>query len=64
MKTIDLSVIIPVYNVEAYVEACLCSVMEQEHVGFEVECIIVDDRGRDGSMNVVRRTLDTYKGDI
>ena len=64
MKTIDLSVIIPVYNVEAYVEACLRSVMEQEHGGFNVECIIVDDRGQDGSMDVVRRTLDTYKGDI
>lgn len=64
MKTIDLSVIIPVYNVDAYVEACLRSVMEQEHNGFDVECIIVDDRGQDGSMDVVRRTLDTYKGDI
>lgn len=64
MKTIDLSVIIPVYNVEAYVEACLCSVMEQEHGGFGVECIIVDDRGQDNSMDVVRRTLKTYKGDI
>lgn len=64
MKTIDLSVIIPVYNVEAYVEACLRSVMEQEHKGFDVECIIVDDRGSDNSMGVVRRTLDTYKGDI
>lgn len=64
MKTIDLSVIIPVYNVEAYVEACLCSVMEQEHGGLNVECIIVDDRGKDGSMDVVRRTLKTYKGDI
>lgn len=59
-----ISVIIPVYNVEAYVEACLRSVMEQEHGGFNVECIIVDDRGQDGSMDVVRRTLDTYKGDI
>lgn len=59
-----ISVIIPVYNVEAYVEACLRSVMEQEHKGFDVECIIVDDRGQDGSMDVVRRTLDTYKGDI
>ena len=64
MKMIDVSVIIPVYNVEAYVEACLRSVMEQAHSGFNVECIIVDDRGQDGSMDVVRRTLDTYKGDI
>lgn len=64
MKTIDLSVIIPVYNVEAYVEACLCSVMLQEHEGLGVECIVVDDCGADNSMDVVRRTLNTYKGDI
>ena len=64
MKTIDLSVIIPVYNVEAYVEACLRSVMLQEHEGFGVECIVVDDCGADNSMDVVHRTLKTYKGDI
>lgn len=64
MKTIDVSVIIPVYNVEAYVEACLRSVMLQEHEGFGVECIVVDDCGADNSMDVVRRTLKTYKGDI
>lgn len=64
MASVDVTVIIPVYNVEAYVEECLHSVMEQEHPGFNVECIIVDDCGSDNSMEVVRSTLNNYNGDI
>ena len=64
MTKTDISVIIPVYNVEAYIEACLRSVIEQEHQGFRIECIIVDDCGYDNSMDVVRRIIRNYDGDI
>lgn len=63
--SIDISVIVPVYNVEAYVEECLRKVMAQTGLdGVNVECLVVDDRGTDKSMEVVERTLADYDGPI
>ena len=59
-----ISVIIPVYNVEAYIAECLRTVLMQEHKGFNVECIVVDDCGSDNSMAIVMETLEKYDGDI
>ena len=42
-----VSVIIPFYGVEEYIEACLMSVMEQDFEDFEV--VLVDDASQDGS---------------
>lgn len=44
---IDLSVIIPVYNVENYLSECLDSAMCQ--TGFSLEMILVDDGSTDRS---------------
>lgn len=61
----DISVIIPVYNVEPYVAECIKSVMAQKNVeDVNVECLIVDDCGTDNSMEVVRETLRDYTGAI
>ena len=38
--------------------------MSQDLAGSEVECILVDDCGVDGSMDVVRRTIEAYHGPI
>lgn len=58
-----ISIIIPVYNVEAYVERCLKSVMTQTYHG-TIECLIVDDCGTDKSMEVVEKVLRGYQGSI
>lgn len=42
-----ISIIIPIYNVEAYLRECLNSVMAQTYG--EWECIMVDDASTDGS---------------
>lgn len=42
-----LSIIIPVYNTEAYLPACLDSILSQDFTDFEV--LLVDDGSRDGS---------------
>lgn len=45
----------PVYNVEKYVERALLSALNQT---FEsIEYLIIDDKGQDGSMNIVRRIV-------
>ena len=42
-----ISVIIPVYNVEAYIEKCLKSIMEQTYKNLEI--ILIDDGSTDNS---------------
>ncbi|MDE6626978.1 MAG: glycosyltransferase [Lachnospiraceae bacterium] len=50
---IKVSVIIPIYNVEKYIEECLLSAMRQTLK--EIEIICVNDGTRDDSMQIVRR---------
>ena len=48
-----VSIIIPVYNVEDYIEPCLQSVVEQTYPHLEVICI--NDATRDNSVSLVHR---------
>ena len=48
-----LSVIVPVYNVEDYIEQCLTSLITQ--IARDVEIIVVDDCGTDDSMRKAQR---------
>ena len=48
-----LSIVIPIYNKEAYVEACLKSLLEQDFQDFEL--IAVDDGSTDGSGDLCDR---------
>ncbi|MBC9732924.1 glycosyltransferase family 2 protein [Nocardioides marmotae] len=44
-----VSVVVPVYDVEAYLPACLDSVLAQEAKGLDLEVVVVDDGSPDGS---------------
>ena len=55
----ELSIIIPVYNVESYIEKCLLSVLNQSNLN-DTEIIIVDDCGTDNSMDVVKKIVSEY----
>ncbi len=48
-----ISVIIPVYNVERYVEKCVRSVMDQTYRNLEIIC--VNDGSPDGSLAILER---------
>lgn len=48
-----VSIIVPIYNVEQYIEECLNSIYNQELADFEVLCI--DDKGNDKSIEKVRK---------
>lgn len=50
-----VSIIIPVYNKEDYIERCVCSVMNQTFRHLEV--ILIDDCSPDDSMAVARRAI-------
>lgn len=56
----ELSVIIPVYNVEEYIGQCLDSVVSQS-IGIEnIEVIIVNDATPDNSMDIVEKYCEKY----
>lgn len=59
----NISVIIPVYNVEKYVERCILSIMSQTYTE-SVECIVVNDCTPDNSMKIVEKMVYDYKGQI
>lgn len=57
-----VSIIIPVYNSAKFIERCLQSVFNQTYPN--IECIIVDDCGIDGSMNLAKDVINDYRGNI
>ena len=50
---IDLSIIVPVYNVEEYIEECLYSIIHQQKNSLSYEIIVVDDGSPDRSIELV-----------
>lgn len=59
---VKISIIVPVYNVEDYIERCITSVMEQTYQN--IECIIVDDCTPDNSIKITQKLLSTYNGAV
>ena len=57
-----VSVIIPVYQVSDYVERCLKSVMNQTYT--DIECIIVDDKTQDDSIEKCERLIEVYNNNL
>lgn len=59
-----LSLVIPMYNTELYVERCLDSVLYDDSIVKLLDVIIVDDGSSDKSLEVVKRYEDQYPGSI
>lgn len=53
-----VSIIIPIYNVEKYIEKSLLSALNQTYQN--VEFLLVDDMGQDCSMEIVQRIIKGY----
>lgn len=51
-----ISIIIPFFNAEAYLENCLESVKKQTYKQFE--CLLIDDGSNDGSLAIAKRYSD------
>lgn len=58
-----VTVIVPIYQVEQYIGDCLNSVASQTYQG-DIECLLVDDCGSDGSMALVNSFVESYTGKI
>nr|WP_288305907.1 glycosyltransferase family 2 protein [uncultured Romboutsia sp.] len=58
-KRFDISIIIPVYNVEDYITQCLDSVFNQNNINIQV--IIVNDGSKDNSHKIIEKYLNLYE---
>lgn len=59
---IKVSIVIPVYKVEKYIERCLRSVFNQTYMS--IECIIVNDCTPDNSFIIAKELVESYQGSI
>lgn len=57
-----ISIVMPVYNVEKYVENCIESILDQTYTNWEL--IIVDDGSTDNSISICKNILDDYPDKI
>lgn len=54
-----VSVIVPIYNTETYMEECLSSILNQTLQDIEIICI--DDGSKDNSVSIVKKYMDEDK---
>ncbi len=57
---VTLSLIVPCYNEEQYLEECIETVLKIQDRNFRLEIIIVDDKSTDRSLEVARRLENTH----
>ncbi|HCM22678.1 MAG TPA: hypothetical protein DIC46_18330 [Porphyromonadaceae bacterium] len=55
---VDLSIIIPMYNVESYIEKCIESALEIKNISTEI--IIIDDGSTDSSYQIAKTYADSH----
>lgn len=60
---VKCSIVIPVFKVEPYIFDCIQSVVRQTYQG-PMECILVDDCGRDKSIEIAEKLISEYNGPI
>ncbi len=53
------SIIVPIYNVEEYIEKCICSILSQNFKDFEL--ILIDDGSTDNSYNICNSYAQKHK---
>lgn len=54
----ELSIIVPIYNVEDYLEECLESLYNIKNI--ELEIILVNDGSKDNSFKIMEKFKDMY----
>lgn len=52
-KAIEISVVVPCYNQEAYIGETLDSVLAQTYTNYEI--VVVNDGSRDASLSIIQR---------
>lgn len=55
-----LSIIIPIFNVERYIDKCIQSVLNQRLLSIEYEVILVNDGTQDNSMQIAMKAIENH----
>ena len=63
LRTLSISIIVPVYNVGEYIEDCFASIVGQTYQG-PMDCLFIDDCGSDSSVQILERLIKGYDGPI
>ena len=64
-KLVDLSVIVPCYNVEHYVQKTITSIQKNRRKNFNIEIIAINDGSKDKTLDVLTRVKqDTQDNDL
>jgi len=58
MNEYKVSIVVPVYNVEKYLEQCLESLVKQTY--HNIEIVIVNDGATDNSQQIINRYCQNY----
>lgn len=58
MKMLKVSIAIPVYGVEKFIERCACSVFEQTYKN--IEYLFVNDCTKDKSIEILQSVIKKY----
>ncbi len=59
MKEIKLSIIVPIYNVEKYLEKCIESLLKQDEENYEI--LLINDGSTDNSLEICKKYESEYK---
>lgn len=57
--SVEVSIIIPVYNAAANIDKCVKSILKQSYKGFEL--ILINDGSKDNSLEIIRKYEKKYK---
>lgn len=57
---IELTVVVPIYNEERYIEDCVDSLMEQDYPMESVEILLVDGQSTDSTMSCLEALVERY----
>ena len=58
-NTLDVSIVIPVYNAKKYLEECLDSILNQ-NTNYKYEVICVNDGSKDNSLSILKKYAKKY----
>ena len=61
MKSIKVSVLIPVYNAELYIGRCIRSLLNQTLNVDDYELIVINDGSTDNTESVIKSYIKIYK---
>lgn len=55
-----LSVVVPIYNEEKYIEQCMSSILQQDYPKEDLEIIFVDGMSRDKTREIVKKYMERF----